>query len=104
MAESENAVFIATYATATAGTATALTQNIGGTSTSQRARSLVVRAKGANTGTVFVGASDVSSTVNEGILAGESLALTAPNWLDMGHFFIDVSTSGEGVDIYAIKA
>ena len=71
---------------------------------SQRVKSVVVRAKAANLGQVYVGGSDVASTTNDGLDAGESITLEAVGWLDLTEVYLDVDTSGEGVDFYAVKA
>ena len=81
----------------TAGTAVAL-------SATQRVKSLTIRAKAGNTGQVYVGGSDVSSTTNDGLDAGESVDFEAVGWLDLADVYIDVDTNGEGVDFYAVKA
>ena len=98
MAASESPVIISSEKTvATAGTAVAL-------SATQRVKSLTIRAKAGNTGQVYIGGSDVSSTTNDGLDAGESVSFEAVNWLDMADVYIDVDTNGEGVDFYAVKA
>ena len=83
---------------AAAGTAEALVAS------SQRARSVTIIPKTSNTGQVYVGGSDVASTTNDGLDAGESVDFEAVNWLDMADVYIDVDTDGEGVDFYAVKA
>ena len=72
---------------------------------SQRVRSITVVAKDNNTGRVYVGGSDVASTVNRGLQAGDVLTHTsASGWLDLADVFLDVDVSGEGIDYYAVKA
>ncbi len=67
MASSESPHIISSEATVTtAGTAVAL-------SGSRRVKSVTIRAKAANTGQVYVGGSDVDSTVNDGLDASESV-------------------------------
>ena len=98
MAASESPVIISSEKTvSSAGTAVAL-------SATQRVKSLTIRAKAGNAGQVYVGGSDVSSTTNDGLDAGESVDFEAVNWLDMADVYIDVDTDGEGVDFYAVKA
>ena len=81
----------------TGGTAVAL-------SASRRVRSVSIRAKAGNTGQVYVGGSDVDSTVNDGLDAGESISFDSVGWMDLADIFIDADTNGEGVDFYAVKA
>ena len=72
---------------------------------SQRVRSITVVAKDNNTGRVYVGGSDVASTVNRGLQAGDVLThMSASGWLDLADVFLDVDVSGEGIDYYAVKA
>jgi hypothetical protein len=82
---------------ATSGTAEALSE-------SQRVRSVTIIAKGGNTGNVYVGGSDVATTANDGLPAGDTLEIESANWLDLNDIYIDVDTNGEGVDYYAVKA
>ena len=99
MAASETTTFVASEKTvSTAGTSEPLS------STSQRVKSLTLIAKAGNTGQVYVGGSDVSSTTNDGLAAGESLSIPAISWLDLSNVYIDVDTNGEGIDFYAVKA
>ena len=99
MAASETPTLIASEKTVTAaGTAEAL-------GTSQRVRSITVVAKDNNTSRVYVGGSDVASTTNRGLGAGDVLTHTsASGWLDLADVYVDVDVSGEGVDYYAVKA
>lgn len=94
-----NPVFLSGAKTvAAAGTAEAL-------STTERVKSVLVLAKVANTGTVFLGGSDVDSSTNGGLAPGDSIRITPSKiWMDLADVFIDVSVNGEGVDFYAIKA
>lgn len=66
-----------------------------------------ITAKAANTNQVYVGGSDVASTTNDGLDAGETLELRAsdanPRGFDLTKIFIDVDTDGEGVELYATK-
>ena len=99
MAASETTTFVASEKTvATAGTSEPLS------SSSQRVKSLTLIAKAGNTSQVYVGGSDVSSTTNDGLAAGESLSIPAISWLDLNNVYIDVDTNGEGIDFYAVKA
>ena len=99
MAVSETPTLISSEKTVTvAGTAEALS------SSSQRVKSLTVTAKAGNTGQVYVGGSDVASTTNDGLAPGDTLIIPALNWLDLKDVFVDVDVSGEGIEIYAVKA
>lgn len=99
MAVSETPTLISFEKTVSAaGTAEALS------STSQRVAGLLIVAKSGNTGQVYVGGSDVASTTNDGLVPGDMLSIPVKNWLDLTDVYIDVDTSGEGVDYYAIKA
>ena len=98
MAASNSPTLLASEKTVTtAGTAEAL-------SSSQRVRSLTIVAKSTNTGRVYVGGSDVASSTNAGLAAGDSLEIPVVTWLDLADIYIDVDTNGEGVDFYAVKA
>ncbi len=99
MAASETPTLVSGDKTVTAaGTAEAI-------GASQRVRSITVVAKDNNTGRVYVGGSDVASTVNRGLQAGDVLTHTsASGWLDLADVFLDVDVSGEGIDYYAVKA
>ena len=81
----------------TAGTAVAL-------SASRRVRSVSIRAKAGNTGQIYVGGSDVDSTVNDGLDASESISFDSVGWMDLADIYVDADTNGEGVDFYAVKA
>ncbi len=99
MAASETPTLISGDKTVTAaGTAEAL-------ASAQRVRSVTIVAKDDNTGRIYVGGSDVSSSTNRGLQAGDVLTHTsASGWQDLADIFIDAAVSGEGVDYYAVKA
>ena len=98
MATSETPTLSASEKTVSAaGTAEAL-------ASAQRVKAVTVIAKDGNTGRVYVGGSDVSSSTNNGFLPGDAIEIPAENWLDLADIFIDVDTNGEGVDFYAVKA
>lgn len=99
MAASETPTLISGDKTVTvAGTAEAI-------ASSQRVRSVTIVAKDNNTGRIYVGGADVSSSVNRGMQAGDVLTHTsASGWLDLADVYIDSSVSGEGVDYYGVKA
>ena len=99
MAASNSPTLLASAKTvATAGQAEALSAS------SQRVRSLTLIAKTSNTGQVYVGGSDVSSSTNDGLAPGDALEIPADNWLDLTDVYLDVDTNAEGVDFYAVKA
>lgn len=89
---------------ATAGTAVAL---LSGSGYSVLYHSVTIVAKSGNTNQVYVGGSDVASTTNDGLDAGESITFAIrsadPNLLDLSDIYIDVDTNGEGVDFYATR-
>ncbi len=98
MASSESPNIISGEATVTtAGTAVAL-------SGSRRVKSVTIRAKAGNTGQIYVGGSDVDSTVNDGLDASESVTFETVGWMELTDIYIDADSDGEGVDFYAVKA
>lgn len=66
--------------------------------------SVVITAKVANTNQVYVGGSDVATSTNDGLDAGDSLALSVSRGhaVNLGDTYLDVDTNGEGVDFYGI--
>ncbi len=99
MADSDSPVLLSSEKTVTAtGTAEAIV------SATRRVKSVVIIAKTGNIGQVYVGGSNVTTSTNDGLDAGETLSIEAVNWLDLADIFIDVDTNGEGVDFYAVKA
>ena len=98
MADSEGPVFLAGEKTVSAaGTAEAI-------ASAKRVRSIVIIAKSGNVGQVYLGGSDVATTTNDGLDAGETLSIEAVGWMDLADIYVDVDTNGEGVDFYAVKA
>jgi hypothetical protein len=71
---------------------------------SQRVKSVVIIAKSGNTNRVYLGGSDVASTTNGGLGAGESINIEAVGWLDLADLYLNAAVNGEGVDFYAVKA
>ena len=68
-----------------------------------RVSALTIIAKAGNAGQVYVNDYSVDNAVNDGLDAGESLIMkTDEGWFDLSHIFIDVGTSGEGVDFYYV--
>lgn len=102
MANSESPFFISGEKTVSAtGTAEALV------AATQKAWSVTIIAKAGNTNQLYVGGSDVATTTNDGLDAGESITLTVHQGqpaFDLNDIFLDVDTNGEGCDFYAIKA
>ena len=99
MANSEGPVLLAGEKTVTAaGTAEALI------AATKRAKAVTIIAKVGNTGQVYVGGSDVASTTNDGLAAGESISVEAYTWMDLADIYLDADTNGEGADFYAVKA
>ena len=99
MAASNSPILLSGEKTVTAaGTAEALV------AAARRVYSVLVKAKIGNTGQVYLGGSDVASGTNDGLDPGESVSLAARTAFDLADLFVDVDTSGEGVDFYAMKA
>lgn len=77
--------------------------------TSLLAFDVLIVAKAANTGNIYVGGSDVDNT-DTPLAAGDPLSLTPPvsrdateNMYDLSKIYIDADTNGEGVHVtYAI--
>ena len=95
-------LFLSTEKTVTAaGTAEALLA-FGDIRDRWRAVTLIMKA--GNTGKVYIGGPDVDSNTNDGLSAGDVLDLgkdyQSSHIFDLADIFIDVDTSGEGVDIY----
>lgn len=68
-----------------------------------RVRSVLLIAHSTNTGRVYYGGSDVDSSTQKGLLAGESVTITGDKPFDIQTIFIDVDTAGEGVDWIATR-
>ena len=61
-------------------------------------RSVYIRAKDANTGNVYVGTSNVDSTIKlRALAAGEAWELSVYN---VNQLYLDVDTNGEGIDYW----
>lgn len=63
-------------------------------------RYLIVKAKGTNTGNIFVGDSDVSSANGFILAAGEEIMLSVDN---AHRVWIDSSVNGEGVSFIGVN-
>ena len=66
--------------------------------TGQMVNEVLLIALSTNTGRLFYGGSDVDSSTQEGLAAGASITITSRKPFDIALLFIDVDTSGEGVD------
>lgn len=85
----------------TSGTAVALSASI-------TVRSFSVTAKTTNTGTIYLGGSDVQASGLNGqrLVPGQSVGFTvvgdykATNLYNLGAFYIDATVSGEGVSVF----
>jgi hypothetical protein len=64
---------------------------------------VTIIAKAANAGQVYVGGSDVASSTNDGLDAGDQLSLESAYGIQLSDLYLDVGTSGEGVDFYGMK-
>lgn len=71
-------------------------------SSDQLVRSVVVQAKRANTGRVYVGDATVSSS-DPGVVAGDRLELRGDPLLNLFDVLVDVDTDGEGVDVWYLE-
>jgi hypothetical protein len=83
----------------TSGTAEALASSV------DLYASIVIIAKTGNTNQVYVGGSDVSTSTNDGLDAGDALEIkpARAHGLDLAQIYLDVDTNGEGVDFYAVR-
>lgn len=86
---------LADKAVTTAGTAERLS------ATSIAATSIIIRALDDNTGTVFIGDSDVGSGRGDRLTAGQPLSFEAADggFFDLREIWVDVAVDGEGVSI-----
>ena len=64
-------------------------------------QAITIIAKATNTGQVYIGASDVDSSTNDGLDAGEVIAFDVVGSMNLAKVFIDSDVNGEGVDFYA---
>ena len=83
MANSETPVLISGEKTVTSAGAAEAVGSI------QRVKSITIIAKSTNVGQVYVGGSDVASTTNDGLDAGEALSVEAAGWMDLADLYID---------------
>ena len=80
---------------ASAGTAEILDAN-----NKKRYTSLTIIAEYTNTGVIYVGGSDVDSSTNPGLAAGDVLAITSPHGWLLSEIYLDSSVTGDGVSYY----
>lgn len=60
----------------------------------------IIKAQSDNTGNIFVGGSDVSSTTGYVLDAGEKVILEPPQgYVDLSQVYIDAGTTGDGVEV-----
>ena len=84
-----------------AGTvASATTAEVLDADNKRRYTSITIVAEYTNTGVIYVGGSDVASTTNPGLSAGDVLALTSPHGWLLSEIWLDSSVSGDGVSYY----
>ncbi len=92
---SQGNVISGSKAVATAGTAVVIGTQVW--------KSVVIVAKAANTGQIYVGGSDVANTTNAGLDAGDVLVLESEKGIDLATLYIDAGTSSDGIDFYGVK-
>ncbi len=68
-----------------------------------RVRSVMLIAKDDNTGRIFYGGTDVDSSTQRGLAAGESIVIAGTRPFEIGTIFIDSSVNGEGVDFVGVR-
>lgn len=85
---------------ATAGTRVALA------SSQKLVSAIMLVAWSTNSGRIYYGGSDVASTTQLGLLAGESVSFESVREepFDLAGLYIDSSVSGEGVDFIATRS
>lgn len=67
-------------------------------------RALTIIAYSTNTGRIFYGGSDVDSSTQKGLQAGESMTFEAPAPFELGSLYIDAGTNSDGVDFIGVRA
>ena len=87
------AIYTGKTSVTTAGTRVVL-------ASSQRVYSVTVKALAANTGTIYVGGSTVSSTTGFQLAASESVSMDIGN---LATVYLDASVSGEGVSYLGVS-
>lgn len=80
---------------------------LGADSADTRFNSIVIQAKDANAGKVFIQASNAASTSRISLAAGEKITIAVPtqkDFLTLGQFYIDAATNGDGITYCYIKS
>ena len=67
-------------------------------------RALTIIAYSSNTGRIFYGGSDVDSSTQKGLQAGESMTFEGPVPFELGSLWIDAATNNDGVDFIGVRA
>jgi hypothetical protein len=82
---------------ASAGTAVKLE------SSNYRVKTVTIIAHSDNAGVIHYGGSDVDSSTNAGLAAGESITITGAGVFDLDDIYIDAGTSNDGVDFVIVR-
>ena len=71
--------------------------------TADKVKSIAVKARSTNTGSAFLGISDVGATNGWTLLPGEAVALDfGDGSIAFSVFYLDVATSGDDIDWAAV--
>ena len=90
-------IFAGAKAVTSAGTAERLRAT---TAVPKGFKSVLIRAKVANTGKIYVGGSDVASSTNGGLDPGDSIIFSSKRLMLGAEFYVDSAENGEGVDYW----
>ena len=63
-------------------------------------RSITIRAKSGNTGSIWIGGSTIDTTISSGLGGGEGIEFVSPTGIDVSLIYIDGGTATDGVDYY----
>lgn len=63
-------------------------------------RTVTIVAKDNNTGRIYIGGSDVASSTNRGLAAGDSVTYSSDKGINLAEVWVDSSVNGDGVDFY----
>lgn len=66
-------------------------------------KSLTIIAAAANSGNIFYGGSDVDSSTQAGLAAGESITLTGAGVFNLSDIYIDAGTNADAVDFVGVR-
>jgi len=69
--------------------------------TSGNVRGIMWRARADNTGTIYVGYSDVSSTLGVAVSPGDAFTVLFEGYEKLQNWYADAATSGDKVDFVA---